>query len=152
MWGQTTAEAVLAWSYQLTVVTTEMPVVPPGVDPWLLEVLLSPSYPTGVRECRATRDSKSESPASPAILCVRLLRGLAPGLVTGFGLVLLLTGRRVICFIPIWGGRPWGIIVLTKSAFCPANFTSPTRHKPRGLPTCSSRSREKEQMQNKNIN
>lgn len=84
MWGQTTKEAVLAWSYQLTVVTAEMPVVPPGVDPLLLEVLLSPFYPTGVRECSATRNSKSESPASPAILCIHFLRGLAPGLVNRF--------------------------------------------------------------------
>ena len=102
-WGQILEVALLVRGRHLTVLSAKMPIVPAGVDPSLLEVLLSPFYPTGMRKRSEAGNVKRKRPASLAILCIYFLQGLVPCLVKKLLFCFAAHWTRVICFIPIWG-------------------------------------------------
>ena len=95
--------ALLIGGRHLTVLTAKMPVVSTSVDPSVLEVLLSPFYPTGIKKHSEAGNVKCKRPASVAILCIHFLRGLVPCLVKKLLFCFAAHWTQVICFIPIWG-------------------------------------------------
>lgn len=95
--------ALLVGGRHLTVLTAKMPIVPTGVDPSLLEVLLSLFYTTDMRKLSEAGNVKSKRPASLDILCIHFLRGLVPCLIKKLLFCFAARWTQVICFIPIWG-------------------------------------------------